>query len=359
MSKHILVTGGTGYVGTHVVTQLLEQGYHVRVAVRSQSSAKKVTESHAIHKDNLTTVIVPDITAKGAFDTAVKGVQAVMHLASPYSYAVKNNEKELLIPAIRGTQSILESVQAYGDDVERVVITSSFAAMFDGSKGLNPGYLYSEKDWNPIPYEMARDGDAGAGYFGSKKFAEKAAWAFVNGEDGDKTAASGEGGQPKFNITVLCPPVIYGPAAHDLGDLSSLGISLGDIQRFVTGELLADGVAPGPMPYCPFVDVRDVATAHVRSLEAPAAANQRIFLASEMFSYQLICDVLHASDSVPAEVKANIPVGEPGKGVPGPHAFSFDASKSEKLLGIKYRRLQESVVDTVLNLVEARKAVKQ
>jgi nucleoside-diphosphate-sugar epimerase len=286
----------------------------------------------------------------------------VMHLASPYSYAVKDNEKELLIPAICGTQSILESVRGHGDDVEHVVITSSFSAIFDVSKGLNPGYVYTEKDWNPITYEAARDGDAGAGYFGSKVLAEKAAWAFATDEDGDKTAASGDCGRPttKFNITVLCPPVIYGPAAHDLGDLSSLGTSLADIQRFVTGELLADDLAPGPMPYCPFVDVRDVAAAHVRCLEGlnhhgPGVANQRILIASEMFSYQLICDVLHASDRVPAEVKANIPVGEPGKNVPGPHVFTFDASKSEKLLGMKYRPLQESIADMVLNLVEAGK----
>lgn len=72
MSKHILVTGGTGYVGTHVVAQLLEQRHQFCVAVRSQSSAEKVMKSHAIHKDNLTTVIVPNITVKGAFDAAVK-----------------------------------------------------------------------------------------------------------------------------------------------------------------------------------------------------------------------------------------------------------------------------------------------
>lgn len=116
----------------------------------------------------------------------------------------------------------------------------------------------------------------------------------------------------------------------------------------MTGELLVDGRVPDSMVYWPFVDVRDVAAAH-----APGAANQRILVASEMFSQQLICNMLYTSDRVPAEIKANIPVGKPAKNIPGPYVYSFDASKSEKLLGIKCRRLQERIVDMVLNLVEA------
>ena len=77
ISKLVLVTGPNGYLGTHVVAQLLQQGYKVRAAVRSQTTADKMLNVHAKHGDSLTITIVPDITTEGAFDEAVKGVNGV------------------------------------------------------------------------------------------------------------------------------------------------------------------------------------------------------------------------------------------------------------------------------------------
>lgn len=73
----VLVTGCNGYVGTQIVKSLLEAGYIVKGTIRSESSARKVIDSHPAYKENLSLAIVPDITAPGAFDEAVKGVDAV------------------------------------------------------------------------------------------------------------------------------------------------------------------------------------------------------------------------------------------------------------------------------------------
>jgi uncharacterized protein YbjT (DUF2867 family) len=78
-SSLVLVTGSNGYVGTHVVEQLLKNGYSVRAAVRSERAAKEMEQVHAGHAAQLTTTIVPDITTTGAFDQAVKDVHAVCH----------------------------------------------------------------------------------------------------------------------------------------------------------------------------------------------------------------------------------------------------------------------------------------
>ena len=73
----ILVTGASGFVATHVVKELLEQGYQVRGTVRSQNSANGVRKTHSKHSDKLSFAIVEDVAAPGSFDEAVKGVDGV------------------------------------------------------------------------------------------------------------------------------------------------------------------------------------------------------------------------------------------------------------------------------------------
>jgi hypothetical protein len=63
-------------------------------------------------------------------------------------------KNDLLIPAIHGTTEILKAVNSHAPTVKRVIITSSFASLADGSKGDRPGYAYSEKDWNPVGHLM-------------------------------------------------------------------------------------------------------------------------------------------------------------------------------------------------------------
>ena len=147
-----------------------------------------------------------------------------MHLATPYNFGLKNNEIDVLVPAIKGTQSILESVHTHGSDVARVVIVSSFAAIYDPTKGLNPGHVYTEAEWSPITYETAHEGDVFTAYFGAKALAEKAAWDLM-----ERLRRSPD--PPRFDLTVLNPPVIYGPSAQPL-NFAALGTSTGDISRF-------------------------------------------------------------------------------------------------------------------------------
>jgi nucleoside-diphosphate-sugar epimerase len=75
--KTILVTGANGFIASHVVNNLLDSGYSVRGTVRSERSADGVLKLHPDHGDRLSVVVVPDMTAEGAFDEAVEGVHGV------------------------------------------------------------------------------------------------------------------------------------------------------------------------------------------------------------------------------------------------------------------------------------------
>lgn len=140
--------------------------------VRSQEKADKIKEAHpGLGKDKLDFAIVEDIAVEGAFEKAVVSdppFEVVIHTASPFHFNVTDVQKELLDPAIIGTTGILKSIKKSAPSVKRVVITSSFASILDPFKGNNPGYEYSEKDWNPISHEQALENPAN-GYRGMSR----------------------------------------------------------------------------------------------------------------------------------------------------------------------------------------------
>lgn len=334
----ILVTGASGFVAAHVLTAFLSAGYKVRGTVRSESTAEKVRKTHSEWSSQLSFAIVPDIRDPSAFDEAVKGVDGVIHTASPFQMSVEDNERDLLEPAIKGTEGILESIAKNAPQVKRVVVTSSFAAIIDMSKGSAPGYVYTEKDWNPCTYEEAKNGPGPVAYCASKAFAEHAAFDFVK----DK--------KPNFDVATINPPMIYGPNDHAVADLSKLNTSSADIYRFMNGSTKEPGETGFPL----FVDVRDVATAHLKAYEVPEAGGERFAVTGGKFSYQQVCDILR--ESYP-EIKDKVPEGEAGQKLPPSYTLSNE--KATKVLGVHFRNLKECIVDTGKSLIELEKQAQK
>jgi len=334
--KTVLITGGSGFVAAHVLTAFLSRGYNVRTTVRSQESAEKVKKSHSIYLDQLSFAIVPDVQTPGAHDEAVKDVDGVIHTASPFVMSVEDNERDLLNPAVKGTTSVLTSIQKYAPQVKRVVITSSFAAIVDVTKGQRPGYTYSEKDWNPVTYAEAskKETDGATAYCASKTFAERAAYEFV-----EKNA-------PSFTVSSINPPMVYGPAQHTITSLDKLNTSSADIYRLINGS---EKTVPDTSFFA-FVDVRDVAEAHVLAYENPQAAGQRYFTVSGGYTYQQICDIVRKHFP---EKRALTPEGNPGE--PYPDVYKVDNSKAKKELGLTFRDLETTIVDMVKEFVEIEK----
>jgi nucleoside-diphosphate-sugar epimerase len=138
MSKGlVLITGATGHVGFRTLLDLLQDGYKVRAAVRSEAK-KQVILSNAAFKaltapsDSLSFVIVPDLQSEGAYDEAAKGVDFVIHHASPITtggtFTTEEYHDYFIKPAVHGTIGMLESA-AKSSSVKRIVVTSSIVAM--------------------------------------------------------------------------------------------------------------------------------------------------------------------------------------------------------------------------------------
>jgi nucleoside-diphosphate-sugar epimerase len=271
-------------------------------------------------------VIVKDIAAEGAFDEAIKTeppFEAVVHTASPFHYNITNN-KELLDPAVNGTTEILKAVHRSAKSVKRVVITSSFAAISNYS---NPPKVYTEEIWNDQTMEEAlTTTNPQAAYRASKKLAEKAAWDFLENE------------KPGFTLVTLCPPMIYGPVLHQVKSLDDLNTSSARILKLYQG-IPRSGPVGSPM----HIDVRDLAQAHVLAIENPKAANQRFFMAAQLATEKELRAIMEKNFP---EIRGNLR-DEVTETLP---PWGIDNSKSINVLGVKYRPLEDTIVDTVKSL---------
>lgn len=241
----VLVTGGSGYLGTHVVAALLRDGRHVRATVRSLSREAGLRE--AVRRggadDAGLEVVAADLMADDGWKAAVAGVEEVHHVASPIPVAQPADPDELIVPAREGTLRVLGAARDAG--ARRVVLTSSFAAIGYTPK---PDADYTEADWTDP------DTPGLAPYPRSKAVAERAAWDLMAGTDTELVAVN--------------PTAIFGPTLSPV-----LGASMYLIKAMLDGTM-----SVAPRARFGVADVRDVADLHLRAMAAPQAAGKR-FLA--------------------------------------------------------------------------------
>ncbi|PWW75483.1 NAD(P)-binding protein [Tuber magnatum] len=321
----------------HVLELLLQHGrYSVRFTVRSREKAQRLFEAHEQYRSKLEYVVVKDIAQPGAFDEAVKSdppFTGILHVASPFHFNVTDPKTELIDPAVNGTLGVLKAAKAFAPSVKRIVITSSSASIMDPNKPNNgAGYAYTENDWSPITLEEGLLNPL-SGYRASKKFAEKAAWDFVERE------------KPNFDIASINPPLVFGPVKPYVSSLSRLNTSNERVLSFIQGN--AKNGAPPPSVYL-WVDVRDVALSHILALENPEAGGKRFFITEGYFSNQKIVDVIRKNFP---QFVAGLPEGESNGGYPQ-DLYKADNSRSKRVLGLTYRGLEESIRDLVQTLVE-------
>lgn len=97
-----------------------------------------------------------------------------------------------------------------------------------------------------------------------------------------------------------------------------------------------------------WVDVRDLALAHVRAIEVPEAANKRFFITAGYFSNKEIGEVIRKNFP---ELESKLPAKDaPGGDYPEGKLYQYDNSRTIEVLGIKFRGLEESIVDLVKSL---------
>ena len=276
----VLVTGGSGFVGSHVILQLLAAGHDVRTTVRSlkrEAEVRTTLTGAGADPGGRLSFFAADLERDAGWAEAVAGCDHVIHVASPIPAAAPKTDDELIVPARDGALRVLRT--ARDARVKRVVLTSSCGAIYYGHPPQTAPF--DETSWTNIDGEMSA-------YVRSKAIAERAAWDFMAAEGG------------RLELSTINPAGIFGPV---LGKDSSSSIEL--VTRLMRGM-------PGcPRLYFGVVDVRDVADLHLRAMTNPAAKGERfIAVSGEVMSMLDIARVFEDASGRRGEESSNEAVAE-------------------------------------------------
>ncbi|WP_274427004.1 NAD-dependent epimerase/dehydratase family protein [Chelativorans sp. YIM 93263] len=274
MSDVVLVTGVSGFLGGHIALELIRRGYTVLGSVRDLKRADQVRTTLARHGADVGKLdfVTLDLTSDKGWKEAMERVRFVQHVASPFAISMPKDPQELIGPAVGGVERALKA--AFAGDVERVVMTSSMAAVMQGHGGRTRPY--SDEDWTNLDSRRVN------AYSRSKTLAERRAWKIAEeyGRTGD--------------LVSINPSAIYGPLLDDDPGTSALLL-----MRLLRGEM------PGVPPFnLPAVDVRDIAALQVAAMTAPEAGGKRLPVSSQSITLLQMARVL--ADALP-EYKKSLP----------------------------------------------------
>ncbi|NYE94421.1 nucleoside-diphosphate-sugar epimerase [Psychromicrobium silvestre] len=264
MTETVLVTGGTGYVASWCIATLLERGYRVRTTVRSQAKQDAVRAAlpQALEPPVQLSFAIADLTSDEGWDEAVKGIDYVLHVASPLGGEGVTNAEDLIVPARDGALRVLRAATEAG--VKRVVMTSAANASSPSSyadESVTDETLWTNpEDPKLIPYRK------------SKTIAEKAAWDFMANQSGRTT------------LTTILPGAVFGPVLS--------ASTIGSVE--IIARMLRGGMPGTPRIGLEVVDVRDLADIHLRAMVSPDAAGQRFLATGEFLWMRDIAQTLRS-----------------------------------------------------------------
>jgi len=338
----VLVTGATGYVAGWLVKALLEAGVTVHAAVRDPDAREKLSHLTAIAEAAPGTLrfFKADLLKPGSYEEAMQGCSVVFHTASPFTVNVRDPQKELIDPAVKGTRNVLETA-AGTPGVKRVVVTSSCAAIYTDAIDCRkaPGGVLTEDIWNTtasLDYQP---------YSYSKTLAEKEAWRLADG-------------QSQFRLVTVNPSLVIGPALSNKPTSESFSIvrQMGDGTMKQGAPKLGIGA----------VDVRDLAKAHLAAGFVEDAEGRHIVSGHNTNLLELAKALIDKfGDRYPIPRKS-LPkwivwaVGPIVSGVSRTFVknnvdikWRADNSKSKRVLGMTYRPYKVSMEDMFQQMIDA------
>ncbi len=331
--NRVCVTGAAGFIGSHVIVDLLDEGYAVHATVRDLGDDAKCA-----HLDQLKErypgqlkLFEADLLEPGSLDAALDECDALVHTAAAVILAAPDPQKQIIDVAVKGTQNVLDSV-ARTPSIKRIVMTSSIAAVMSYDR---QDAIYTEDDWCTSddiwldPYGMG------------KTQSERLLWEFAE-EHADRVKA-----------VAINPSVVIGPplAKHHIRS------SLSFIRDLVGWTY----------PACPpmrfhLVDVGDVSKGHVRALTSDKAAGQRIIFSDRPMSMLEVSKVLSRKYKTPSWVLPNLilyvaayldkrfsyRLARASVNL----RYEFKSERPRELLGIELKDTEESILEAAETMVD-------
>ena len=334
--RPVLVTGGSGFVASHLVRQLLERGYRVHTTVQSFARSAKVRPLREMQDrfPGRLELFEADLLVDGSFGEAMRDCEIVFHVASPFLMPekIKDAQKDVVEPAVTGTRNVLGAIDGT-PTVKRLVFTSTVGAIFGDYVDVMAmeGNVLSERYFNQTSTVENNP------YHYSKTMAEKVAWAAAESQN-------------RWQMVAVNPGLVLGPSMTPASQSGSL---------FLLDELFKGYFFYGAPDFSfTVVDVRDLAAAHIAAAENADTYGRYILAAPEMVSFLQMSRILRArfpgNLRLPRWGLPHWPVRilGPAFGLTQDYIrkhlgirFVVDNHRSVDELGITYRPIEETLTD--------------
>lgn len=318
MTTTVFVSGANGYIALHLIKLLIAEGYHVVGSVRTEEKAQLLKSRFP---ENFEVEVVASLLDQKQIEDALSKhpeVTVFLHTASPVIFNAKDRVQEVVVPAIQGTVGALKAASSQGN-IKHFVYTSSVAALHNLPQ-VDRGEKVTEDTWSEVTYEEADTSD-NAAYTVSKKYAELAAWDYVKEN------------KPGFTFTCVNPVLVVGPQAFEEDVNGPLNASALAIRHFLTLKP-EDEI---PQRSGSFVDVRDVARAHIVAFTNPDLDGKKLLTSTEGYTGVEVVNIIR--EKFP---DLNLPVRENP-----PKPSRVDNSATRKYLGSDFISLEQSIQETV------------
>jgi nucleoside-diphosphate-sugar epimerase len=335
-SGTVLVTGASGYIGSHVVANLLSKGMKVRATVRDSSDPERVghLESLPVSDGGGLEIVEMDLLDSESVQRAVADCQSVIHTAAVVVLKSRRAQEEIVDPSVVGTRNILDAIDA-SSTVRSLVHTSSTAAIRPSS--WEDGQTLTTDTW-------ADDATIEENPYGLAKYsAEKLV------RDWHSSTES------PVRMVTINPCVVLGPPLskrHLRGSPSFLMMLLRREIPFVI-----------PM-HISIVDVRDVAEAHVRALTMGEDAGRYLVVSGQMWWKEIARAIKAVNPTlrvptrqIPYSLSLIVSMFHPRVSLSwarmhlGKRLF-WDSSPAQRDLGMSWRKPRDSVLDTIPPILE-------
>lgn len=264
-NRRILLTGITGFLGSHTAIQLLNKGYEVIGTLQNKDRIDSIREIIGRHTANIDKLTFEEANLNDStiWFELTKNIDYVLHVASPFPRELPKHENDLIVPAKLGTLNVLKASSF--NNVKRVVMVSSLAAIVYGKSKTELNKVFDENDWT----DETNSKDT-TPYFKSKAIAEKAAWEFMKHNNSN------------LELVTVCPGAILGPVLeNDFGTSANIVIKI------------LDGSTPA-LPKIGFdiIDVRSAADLLIKAMEAPQSAGRRYIASSGYLTFKEVALIL-------------------------------------------------------------------
>jgi len=333
----VLVTGASGYIGSHVVANLLSKGRVVRGTVRDASDPERVEHLREMEvaEGGSLEIVEMDLLDRDSVHNAVSGCRSVIHTAAVVVLKSKRPQEKIVDPSVIGTKNVLDAIDA-SETVEHLVHTSSTAAI--RPQKWNDGQTLTTDSWaddatlENNPYGLAK--------FSAERIVRE--WHTKKGESGPR-------------MVTINPCVVLGPPLSKR--------HLDGSPSFVMTLLNRDIPAVVPM-HISIVDVRDVAEAHVRALSKGDNAGRYLVVSGQMWFRDIAKSLKKANPELriptrqlPYSLSLLVSLFHPKISLAwarthlGKRLF-WDASPAERDLGMAWRNPEDSLLETVPAILE-------